>query len=277
MHYKTILLIANTESGLGAQLNVAIPIAMRASAHLVGLAVLPPQITIPAGTPGQPDVVYIEGHRRAFRRETDRMRAIFTRRATEQRLSFEWILDDANQASELSLVLARSHAADLVIIDGTVESKHSHMTGRLVINAGRPVILVPRPNTHSEFGERILVAWNGAREASRATFDAIPLLKSASHVKVLRVNHYAAALPSRSQAPAQLCGTLARHDIHSEPEEIALAEADVGPALLAAVKAENADLLVMGCYGHSRLRELALGGASRHVLHHMSVPVFMSH
>lgn len=277
MHYKTILLISNTEGGLDAQLNVAMPIAMRASAHLVGLAVLPPAITLPAGTPGQPDVMSIEGHRRSFRREADRMRALFARRASEQKLSFEWILDDAREESALSLVVTHSHAADLVIADGTAGSKPGHTSGRLVINAGRPIILVPRPNTQSEFGERILIAWNGAREASRATFDAIPLLKSAKHVKVLRVNQYAAALPSRSQSPAQLCGTLARHDIHSEPEEIALAEADVGPALLAAVKAENADLLVMGCYGHSRLRELALGGASRHVLHHMSVPVFMSH
>ncbi len=194
----------------------------------------------------------------------------------------EWILDDADDTPVLSLIAAHSHAADLVIashIDTRLPRRPSagRLSEHVVIHAGRPVVLVPKINSHTEFGERVVVAWNGAREASRAAFDAIPLLKTAKHVKVLRVG--VDAVPQRADrlSVAKLCGTLARHNIHPEAEDISLSDSDVGPALISAVKAENADLLVMGCYGHSRLRELVLGGATRHVLRHMTVPVLMSH
>ena len=287
MSYKTILLIASNEQTLQAQLNVATKLAARIEAHLVGLAVLPPRITIPAGAPGSPDTFSIETHRDIFRREVDRMRALFERATSGSRPhSSEWICDDAEDAPALSLITAHCHAADIVIASSSQNARRgpggrgssdSHLSGRLVVHAGRPVLLVPKVNAGPDFGERIVVAWNGTREASRAAFDAIPLLQGARHVKLLRITVDPKPPRTHRLSAAKLCGTLARHGIRPESEDIFLSDSDVGPALMSAVKAENADLLVMGCYGHSRLREFVFGGATRHVLEHMTVPVLMSH
>jgi nucleotide-binding universal stress UspA family protein len=280
MSYRTILLIASNEQHLRSQMHVAKSLAARSATHLVGLAVLPPRIVIPAGTPGTPDTVSIEFHRDKFRREAEHMRTLFESVAAEStKTSCDWILDDADDAPALSLIAAHCHAADLVIADRIDASAHGSCTlpERLIMRAGRPVLLVPRMSTQSEVGDRIIIAWNGAREASRAAFDAIPLLKAAKHVKILRVTVDTGPRRTHHLSAEKLCGTLARHHIRPEAEELLLSDSDVGPALLSAVKAENADLLVMGCYGHSRLREFVLGGATRHVLRHMTVPVLMSH
>jgi nucleotide-binding universal stress UspA family protein len=124
-------------------------------------------------------------------------------------------------------------------------------------------------------GERVLVAWNGTRESTRAVHDALPMLVRAHSVAVMEVN------PKPDETPriagADMATHLARHGVRAEVSSIVADEIDVGDAILSRGADLGADLVVMGAYGHSRLREFAFGGVTRHVFKHMTVPVLMSH
>jgi nucleotide-binding universal stress UspA family protein len=145
------------------------------------------------------------------------------------------------------------------------------------MEAGRPVLIVPNAGVHSRVGERALVAWNGRREAARAVFDALPILRGASDVKVVWVNPQSERERAEDIPAADICTALARHGVKCEATEQVAPRGGVGETLLARAREMGADLLVMGCYGHARLREFVFGGASRHVLGHMPIPVLMSH
>ena len=108
-------------------------------------------------------------------------------------------------------------------------------------------------------------------------FDALPLLQQADEVKVVWVNPQDEGAASADVPAGDICAALARHGVKCEATEVARPQAGVGRTLLMRAAEHGSDLLVMGCYGHSRLREFVLGGASRHVLDHMTIPVLMSH
>jgi nucleotide-binding universal stress UspA family protein len=131
--------------------------------------------------------------------------------------------------------------------------------------------VVPNKGTQRSIGKRIVVAWNGRREAARALFDALPLLQRADKVSVVRVG------VCDETAMAAVCAALGHHGVHCDAQVVQSQNGEAASAILDHCKAVNADLLVMGCYGHSRLREFVLGGATRYVLRNMSVPVLMSH
>lgn len=140
-----------------------------------------------------------------------------------------------------------------------------------LVGAARPLLLVPQGGTE-HIGRRIAVAWNGSVESSRALAGAMPLLKQADELHVLTA---AGARIEVEQATA-LAGYLGWHGLNAQQHAL-YPESSAGAALLAKAKELGADLLVMGGYGHSRLRELIFGGVTRHVLHHYDLPVLITH
>jgi nucleotide-binding universal stress UspA family protein len=134
-------------------------------------------------------------------------------------------------------------------------------------------MVIPYIGARRRIGNKLLVAWNGSREAARAVADAMPLLERADEVKVLS----AKPLDIGDLSGADIALHLARHDVNTEASSSANKDIDIGDLLLNEAAQEGADLLVMGAYGHSRFRETVLGGATRHVLKNMTVPVLMSH
>jgi nucleotide-binding universal stress UspA family protein len=121
----------------------------------------------------------------------------------------------------------------------------------------------------------VLVAWNGSREATRAVHDALPLLRRAEQVTVLSIDPDPAA--ERRLPGAHVSRHLTRHGVTVQSPTITGADGAVGDLLLSYVADHDIDLIVMGAYGHTRLREVVLGGATRTLLRHMTVPVLMSH
>lgn len=286
MTYKTILVHINNERRLPGLMDAAIATASANRAHLIGLSVVPPVII-----PQTSDIAIavpsiIEAHREAYRAEEARMRQVFETATQEAaapgQFTAEWrSVDSYHLASAIQMVLPVARACDLIIAgqadnnwDGTVMLD---FPDTLATGSGRPVLVVPN-KPHKPFAaKRILVAWNGHREATRAVFDALPLLKKADEVKVLWLdprddNHTAGDLPA-----ADLCAALARHGVKCEEAASLLPKSSVGETLLTEATKFGWDMLVMGCYGHSRIREFILGGTSRHILTHMTVPVLMSH
>lgn len=140
--------------------------------------------------------------------------------------------------------------------------------------AGRPIIIVPYIPVRQELGT-VLVAWDGGRPAARAVADALPILAMARGVQVVTVGK---AKPEASPLSAQnLIRHLARHGIAAELKWLASDGVDVANLLLSHAADADADLIVMGGYGHSRMRELVLGGTTREILRSMTIPVLMSH
>jgi nucleotide-binding universal stress UspA family protein len=136
----------------------------------------------------------------------------------------------------------------------------------LVTAAGVPVLALP-PNVSADLGHVVLVAWNGSREATRAVHDALPLLHAAERVTLCAVGGAAAASLDAAAAMLQ------RHGLTVHSHRADQPDGDAGEVLLALCRSQGADLLVMGAYGHTRLRELVFGGATRHVLRTATLPV----
>ncbi|WP_211475150.1 universal stress protein [Collimonas humicola] len=170
--------------------------------------------------------------------------------------------------------------SDLLVLGQSAPSDQSGVNADtvpyVVINSGCPVLVVPDASAHAKTGSRVLIAWNGSIEARRAVHDAIPLLKRARTVEVAVFNPKSPANIHGQLPGADISLYLARHGINIDVKE-EVVKTDIGEALLSLAANLNSDLLVMGCYGHSRFRETLLGGVTHTILKSMTLPVLMSH
>jgi nucleotide-binding universal stress UspA family protein len=147
---------------------------------------------------------------------------------------------------------------------------------RLALESGRPVLVVPYVGTYPDMGRNVVVAWKPGREAARAVFDALPILEAAETVTILEIKHKGEA--TDALAPdTTIAAALGRHGIKPVVRSSVAVDISVGDEILSRLADFGADLLVMGAYGHSRMRELVFGGATRHIARHMTVPTLFSH
>jgi nucleotide-binding universal stress UspA family protein len=151
------------------------------------------------------------------------------------------------------------------------------MVENLLIYSGRPVLVVPYIGTGERIGRTVTVAWDAGREAARAVADAMPLLERAEKVHVLVVDPRPSADGHGEEPGADLALHLARHGVKAEVNRTEANDIGTGDVILSWLSDADSDLLVMGAYAHSRLRELVLGGVTRRILDGMTVPVLMSH
>jgi nucleotide-binding universal stress UspA family protein len=176
---------------------------------------------------------------------------------------------------EEDLVAQLGRLADVTVVphpDSGNDVSSSDALHAVLFDSGRPVMIAPRVGPES-IGTRICVAWNGTAEASAAVYAALPWLRRAKAVRVLFADDY----QRRGPAAVDLVAYLALHDITAEAVPFkATGERDAGAGLLAACTDFGADLLAMGAYSHSRLRQLILGGVTRHVLEHAELSVLMN-
>ncbi len=276
MSYKTILVHIDAEARCSVRVEVAIRLAQQHDAHLIALHALPP-FEPPGYVMAEMGPAITEVQKHAAAAEQARGEREFNAQASAAALrNVEWrsAIDDPVAAMTL-----HARYADLLVIGQGSRSERSNMGAdfpeRLVLAAGRPVLILPSVGRFATIGKRILVAWNAGREATRAVTDAIPLLRLAHTVHVMAVN------PERGEhgnVPGADIGLyLARHGVRVEVRTDHGAEIDVGNELLSRAADLDADLIVMGAYGHSRLKEWVLGGATRTILESMTAPVLMSH
>jgi nucleotide-binding universal stress UspA family protein len=146
-----------------------------------------------------------------------------------------------------------------------------------MIESGRPVLVVPYAGTFKCVGGRVLVAWDGRREANRALHDALPLISVAEVVTVMHVGEQQADLGRDRPWLEPIVRHLARHGIEAEPEGNPRGGISISDVLLSRAADLSADMIVAGAYHHSPPRENLLGGVSRDLLDHVTVPVLMSH
>ena len=145
-----------------------------------------------------------------------------------------------------------------------------------LLGAGGPLLVLPRMQSTFEVGQNVVIAWDGGREAARAMRDALPVLASAARTTVLSIGSPQALPEDIERSQARALGLLAAHGISANARRM---DCTIDPAelLLSQLSDVGADLLVMGAYGHARVREIVLGGMTRMAIEKMTVPVFMSH
>jgi nucleotide-binding universal stress UspA family protein len=270
MGFKTILVHVDTGRGAPARLKLAADLGQRFGAHLVGLHVRRP-FQAPAFTDAGPamDSLY-RSYENAVKADEAIAAAAFRDLLGGPTLSSEWRVTDGLVEE---VVAAYARYADLVIVGQTEPDSVTvpDLAETIAMAGERPVLIVPHIGAAKPPGKTVLLCWNGSREAARAATGALPILKQADKVIVLGVD------PGDDSEGPQAVGWLARHGVKAELKRDTAGGSDVGEIILSRAADQDADLIVMGLYGHSRMREWVLGGASRTLLGSMTVPLLVAH
>ncbi len=287
---KSILVAVSDEDASRPALDLGLQVGRRLGAHVQAMHVrTDPSNAVPLVGEGMSGVMVEEMINAAEQQATERAaaaRALFDRRRAELDaplsvagagesggFSVAW-REETGREEDLVARCARLH--DLVVVGRPVPDNElpSVMTlNAALMEGGRPLLVAP-PDAIEHFGRTIAVAWNGSAEAARAMGCAMQFLRQADQVLVLSAQDQSA---DPVLAPAEAAAYLARHGVSAEVRGFQSGSSHVGEALDAELRAVGADMLVMGAYTHSRLRQLILGGVTRHMLHHAAIPVFMTH
>ncbi|MFN4277430.1 MAG: universal stress protein [Ferrovibrio sp.] len=272
--YRDIAIHIGMNAGgeLPAQLAYAAAMAAGCGAHLTGLFNRPPLPLVRHYVP--PEV--IERHKAECDAAALKARQQLEAAARAQGVGADWC---DMPGSALEMVSTQARASDLLLLSGVMpgqkaarEYDRETLADEVVLALGRPVLLLPG-NPKPGLPAAILIGWNGSREASRAVHDAMPLLQQAAKVTILCLD------PGRKQGlpGAELARHLARQGVTTDLLIRDGHDRDAGKMLQQTAWDTKADMIVMGAYGHGRLRETILGGATAHMLAKADLPVFFSH
>jgi nucleotide-binding universal stress UspA family protein len=279
MSYKTILVHVDQSRHAAARIKIAAEIAIAENAHLIGTAMIGISRIMYQGGAADLTGTIVAAEIDALKERATKALAEFDAIARHMGvLSYEKRLVNDEPEGGLSL---QARYSDLVVIgqtdvDETCSRVISGLPEYVMLNCARPVLLVPYAGRFDRVGSNVLVAWDGSMEATRAVTNAIPLLKRAKNVSVALFNPSVQSDVHGEQPGADVALYLTRHNIKVEVLQ-QHTELDVGNTLLSLAADLRSDLIVMGGYGHTRFREVLLGGVTKTVLKTMTVPVLMSH
>jgi len=291
MSYRTILAPVGQPDNAPSVIEASFLVARRLSSHVHGLHVLP-DLADPATHALVATRMTAEEARedfRAFRataerelqRQASELKRLFEDAAARAGAPFLAAPSAANQPSaswdettgfESEVVGRLGRVFDLTVVARRGPHGSSYDTVQTaLLETGRPLLLAP-PAVPASVGDRVLLAWNASPQAARAATCALPLLRRAGHVTIMAVGNGPLPQPDADD----LKRSLAWHGISAEARHVEQGQRRVRDVLLAEAEAMRADLLVLGAYSHSRLRQVVFGGVTEHVLDHAGLPVLMS-
>lgn len=280
MPYSTIMVLLDNSRRAYHRLEIATRLAAAQRARLLGLPL------IPQPDPGlallrQQDRGFMDALQARHEAAISQMRHAFEGAADEAPVAVEW---RAVAGDPADVVRREACLADLVVAGQSDPDDDEAWIGErfvesLLLGCGRPVLVVPYAGRFASVGATAMVAWSGTREATRALHDALPLLRLARTVHVVCAPHDGGAARER-EAPGEHAVASLRYrgidaTLHTLPG--VAGDAALGELLLSRAADLGVDLLVMGAYGHARMREVVLGGVTQTLLGAMTVPVFFSH
>jgi nucleotide-binding universal stress UspA family protein len=279
MQIKTILLHMTRRQAAPRLLEAACALARRHGAHLIGMAAFSatppiPPLAIPYSS------TVIEEMLEAARQAEDELKEAFEDATREAPFVAEWVQVRGLSGDLVGAVMDQARAADLIIA-GQRDPEWElgpvlDFPERLALESGRPVLLVPRDGQALQQIDKVAIAWNSARESTRAVYDALPFLTAAKEVVIFTVTINGG--PRKLGTPAAtLAAALARHEITTTVTHLEQGKESVAKTLLDAAIQNKTELLVMGAYGHSRFREFVFGGVTRDMTNDSTVPLLLSH
>ncbi len=278
---RTILVSLNAKDRVDAVLRVACELAGEHEAHLIGMHVVPDVKPFPTFE-AYLATEFFEEQQKRFKKCSDKIRRQFKKETSKHSLSAQWLKVQADGQILADDVIANCGQADLVVISQTEPwstplDPEPDFADRLIMAAGRPVLIVPNSGEFKTISKSVVIGWKATREAARAVHDAVPILVKSEEVTLVTIDTTDASYSDDIRTARQMVEMLRRHGVNAkQPAEIT-SDVPAEEALLNEAATLGADLLVVGAYGHTRLRELLLGGVTRFLLGHMTVPVLMSH
>jgi nucleotide-binding universal stress UspA family protein len=268
------------------KLAVALGLARRHDAHLTGLCPLellvPKDMAFALG--GYPELWALPEFAQQIESQARTKAAVIEGKFREllrrEDVTGDWTFETGPL---IPAVAHRAHAADLVVVgqadpDNPLPEVARTLVEDVLMTAGRPLLVVPYAGQFATVGTNTLIGWTSTREAARAVHDALPLLAPSGKVMVLTVEQSRPAPDARVLPTVDIAEHLARHGLDVSAARTVVTDGlSPADALLDYAFDISADLLVVGGYGHSRTREMIMGGVTRDLLQHMTLPVLMSH
>ncbi|PWT87744.1 MAG: universal stress protein UspA [Proteobacteria bacterium] len=280
MNYKDLLLslASYPDSTLPAAVDLAADFAASIGARLSAIAceikiavpgslIAPAFLNVPA---------LAEAEAKKGREQAEAALASFQKAAENKNVFEERIFERSYSPEHCGLVVEYARLRDLTIVPAEANELGDQPTAEaLIFESGRPVLMTPREPRKPFALNTVTVAWDFSRPATRAIGDALPLLTKAKRVHIVTITNEK-RIDTRRSGP-ELAKHLARHGVDVILETVDARGRPIGEALEAATRVHDSDLLVMGAYGHSRLREFVLGGATRSMINRPPLPVLLSH
>lgn len=269
-----------------AKLAVAVALARQHDAHLTGLCplelLLPADLSFALG--GYPDLWALPEFSKQIESQTRTKAGILEEKFREllrrEAVNGEWAFETG---SLLYAVTRRALVADLIVVgqvdpDNPPREAARTLVEDVLMTAGRPLLLIPYAGQFASVGANTLIGWTPTRESARAVHDALLLLTPSANVTVLAVESSRPSPDTKVLPTADVAEHLARHGLNVSAARTVVSDGlSPADALLDYASDMGADLLVVGAYGHSRTREMIMGGVTRDLLRHMTLPVLMSH
>ncbi len=275
---KTILAVLRGQEDARRVLERAIPLAESFTSHLIGYhcEALPTAYATPVGFPS---AELYQADKASCKQRSAEIKEIFDTETGKSGLSAEWRASETLSGDVGMSALSSAYAADIVIagqIDPDAVRADIAGLETLLFDSGRPVIIVPYASAKPRPISKILIGWDGSRGAARATFDALPLILAAKETEVFSVDPRDNNKQDAKFAGAEIATALARHGANISVETQPSGGIDAGAVIENRLADTQADLLVIGAYGHSRLRERLFGGVTRMILSSMTTMTLMS-
>jgi nucleotide-binding universal stress UspA family protein len=278
MAYKTILAVLDTPQNARQITDFGVALAEQFSSHLIGCHA-ETLAAVPLIAPMEiPDPAAMQVLQEVAQKETAEVQRMFADQARRDGVSTEWRSFMSSSGYGASTVMETARTADLILASQSDPSHADHRADleTFLFESGRPMLLIPYTMKQPQPINRVLIAWNGSREAARATFDSLPFLKAAATVEVLVVDP-----PDRANQNWQLAGTeiaaaLARHGVNVSVTSQESAAGSPAQVIDSRLSHNSVDLLVMGGYGHSRWWEMLFGGVTRNILDTMTALTLLS-
>lgn len=272
---KTLLVHADQGKAFSSRIAFAVRQAKKHKCRLQGLYVIPSFQMAGYSKYTFPKEV-LEARVAAEQEEANVVKAVFDQAVEGHDIESSWHVETGDLVDTLCgvartanmLIMGQRDTSDLKLVDGVSPD-------RVILRAGRPVLVTPHVEFDTRAGSHVMVAWDGSRESARALHDALPLLTIAEQVDIVTFSEKKSKA-ARVASLDSVTAFLTEYDVKVNGETLMLDELGVGDALLNRVVDRGANMLVMGGYGRSRLREVVLGGVTRTVLDHSSTPVMMS-
>ena len=268
---KSILLHIHDDKGQEARLQAALDLARSMSGHLVCLQVTPYSSYIASDPFGGvfilPDVL------EQLTAQEEAARARIETRLAREGIAYDWLHAQGDIAQ---VIVEQARLVDLVVLSRALETPKPRLplplVGDVALHARTPVLAVPPESKGFAAAGAMLVAWNGSAEAAAALKASLPLLRQAARVDIVAIEEAPSDFP-----PTDACVYLARHGIKAEIHQRPRAQRDIGDLLIEAAQEFGSACVVMGAYGHSRVREYLLGGVTRQMLVECPIPLLLAH
>jgi len=270
---KTILVSLNNRQFFDSNMGMATQIAREYGSHIIGLYVIP-SVIVYAAPYGFGGPINLSEMNRFYRSKASGVEDDFNDYVKKENLNAEWRQINSVGHFISETIVEHGREADLIILgdDNSIRTD-VQFEGSVVSSTGRPVLIVPNTTRKDFRFKKVIIGWDGSREAARAAFDAVPLLQMADRVEVTCFNAHKERGISGDTPGSELATSLSRYNINA----VVVSEKTRKSASQALMdRAETGDLLVIGAYGHSRLRENILGGVTKKALTEMPCPILLS-